>query len=71
MVGFAGDVDGIDVVIRLDLALAVHLARVRVDEAEAIQDHLSIPPKARADSTPRGELVSNSRAALAKACERG
>ena len=71
MVGFSGDVNGIDIVVRLDLALAVHLARVRVDEAEPVQDHLGIPPRARTDSTPRGELVSNNRAALAKAGERG
>jgi hypothetical protein len=43
MVGFASDMDGVDIVLRLDLALAIDLTRVRVDVAEAVPDHSCRP----------------------------
>jgi hypothetical protein len=39
MIGFAGDVDRVDIVVRLDLALTIDLMRVRVDEAKPVPDH--------------------------------
>jgi hypothetical protein len=43
MVRLASDVDGIDVVIRLDFSLAIHLARLGIDVAEAVPNHFCCP----------------------------
>jgi hypothetical protein len=71
VVGFASYMRRVHIVIRLDFALAVDLLRIRIDEAQAIQDHLGNPPLWRTESTRCRDLVSNSSAALARAAPHG
>lgn len=42
MVRLAGEMGSVDIVIGFDLALAVDLLGVRIDETEAIEDHAGL-----------------------------
>jgi len=66
MVGFAGDMDGVDVVIRLDFAFTIDLPGLGVDVAEAIPNHSDCPSACR-EAYQRAACASVSTTAAGRA----